>query len=83
MIVLSLDCSQDKQGVQRDVSDENTQMIGKQERKKLGYYKMYVVSTQLKRELGVALIDSGSQVSRVESSLITLMRSIRTFKCME
>lgn len=78
-----LGCNQDKQGVQRDVSDENTQMVGKPGRKKLGHYEMYVVSTQLKGDLGVALTDSKSQVSRVESSLITLMRSIGTFKCME
>jgi hypothetical protein len=32
---------------------------------------MHVVSTQLKGELRVALIDSGSHVSLVESSLIT------------
>jgi hypothetical protein len=37
----------------------------------LGHYEIYVVSKELRGELGVALIDTGSQVSLVkESSLI-------------
>lgn len=41
----------------------------------LGRYEMYVVSPQLKEELGVALIDSGSHVSFVkESSLVKFNR---------
>jgi hypothetical protein len=33
----------------------------------LGRYEVYVVSLQLKEELGIALIDSGSMVSLVKS----------------
>jgi hypothetical protein len=37
----------------------------------LGHYEVYVVSPQLKEGLGIALIDSGSQVSLIkEASLV-------------
>jgi hypothetical protein len=38
----------------------------------LRHYDVYVVSPQFKGELGVALIDSGSQVSIVKASLIKI-----------
>jgi hypothetical protein len=37
----------------------------------LGYYEIYVISPQLKNEPGVALIDTGSQVSLVKESSLT------------
>jgi hypothetical protein len=37
----------------------------------LGYYEIYIISPQLKEGLGVALIDTGSQVSLVNESSLT------------
>jgi hypothetical protein len=42
---------------------------------KLGRYEVYVVSPQLKEELGIALIDSGSMVSLVKESSVKRFRN--------
>jgi hypothetical protein len=55
----------DRMGIARDDSKETIKDD------LLGHYEIYMVSKELKGELGVALIDTGSQVSLVkESSLI-------------
>jgi hypothetical protein len=41
----------------------------------LGRYEVYVVSPQLKAELGIALIDSGSMVSLVKESSVKRFRN--------
>jgi hypothetical protein len=41
----------------------------------LGRYEVYVVSSQLKGELGIALIDSGSMVSIIRESSVKRFRT--------
>jgi hypothetical protein len=47
---------------------------GALESSEMGHYEVYIVSPLLREELGIALIDSGSMVSRVKESLVTRFR---------
>jgi hypothetical protein len=85
-------CSDDKEVVGSDVRLRDASSLGDptesgflsvnksketEENRELGRYEVYIVSPQLKGELGMALIDSGSMVSIVRESSVTRFRSER------
>jgi hypothetical protein len=61
--------------------NDHTGIAGVDSKDVLGHYEIYIVSKDLKGELGVALIDTGSQVSLVkESSLVKFRKRMKTFE---
>jgi hypothetical protein len=73
--IIGNDSYRDSKGIAKD-GHENSGIVGNNSQEiigddLLGHYEVYIVSGDLRGELGVALIDTGSQVSLVkESSLI-------------